>query len=70
MAKLPRLTEEAEQIAQQRGYYIPPYEWNDMMRAAGKIVSILSGPAATTMTYEKSKIILEIVLDSIRRITE
>lgn len=70
MEKLPRLAEEAERIAQTKGYYISPYEWNDMMKAANKITAILSGPAATTMTYEKSKIILEIVLDSIRRITE
>lgn len=65
-----RLSKEAEQIRKQKGYYISPYEWNEMMKMAGKISSILSGPAATTMTYEKSKIILEIVMSSIQKITE
>lgn len=41
-----------------------------MMKMAGKISSILSGPAATTMTYAKSKIILEIVMSSIEKVTE
>lgn len=68
MEKLPRITQEAEMIAQRRGYYISPYEWNEMMKTAGKIVAVLSGPAATTMTYEKAKIILEIVMDSIDKV--
>lgn len=68
MEKLPRITQEAEMIAQRRGYYISPYEWNEMMKTAGKIAAVLSGPAATTMTYEKAKIILEIVMDSIDRV--
>ena len=67
---IPRLSQEAEQIKKKKGYYISPYEWNEMMKTAGKISSILSGPAATTMTYEKSKIILEIVLSSIEKMTE
>ena len=59
-----------EQIIQKKGYFISPYEWNEMMKTAGRITGILSGPAATTMTYEKAKIILEIVLCSIDRVTE
>lgn len=70
MEKLPRITQEAEAIAQKRGYYITPYEWNEMMKTAGRITALLSGPAATTMTYEKAKIILEIVMDSIGKVTE
>ncbi len=65
-----RLSQEAEQIKKKKGYFISPYEWNEMMKMAGKICSILSGPAATTMTYAKSKIILEIVMSSIEKVTE
>ena len=70
MTRIPRLTEEVEQIIQKKGYFISPYEWNEMMKTAGWIMGILSGPAAITMTYEKAKIILEIVLSSIERVTE
>lgn len=70
MDNISRLSQEAEQIKKKKGYYISPYEWNEMMKTAGKISSILSGPAATTMTYAKSKIILEIVMSSIEKVTE
>ena len=70
MTRIPMLTEEVEQIIQKKGYFISPYEWNEMMKTAGRIMGILSGPAAITMTYEKAKIILEIVLSSIERVTE
>ena len=67
MARLPRLNEEAEAVAEKTGYFIPPYEWADMMKLAGKIANILTCPAATTMTYRKALIILEIVEGSIKK---
>ena len=67
MPRLKRLKDEAETVVEKIGYFIPPYEWADMMKLAGKIANILTAPAATTMTYRKALIILEIVEISIKK---
>ena len=68
MERIPRLTDEAEKVAEKLGYFISPYEWGEMMKTAAKIAGVLTGPAATTMTYRKALIILDIVSGSIRKV--
>ena len=41
MDNFSRLSQEAEQIKKKKGYFISPYEWNEMMKMAGKISELL-----------------------------
>lgn len=34
MDNISRLSQEAEQIKKKKGYFISPYEWNEMMKMA------------------------------------
>lgn len=60
MNKLPTLAEEAERISAERGYYIPPWKLNEMMKVAGKVMGVLVGATFQT-TYEDIDYIMAIV---------
>ena len=57
--RLPGIKEEAEEVTRQKGYYIHPYEWSDMLKMASRI-------SATTMTYKRALIVLDLVSMSIK----
>lgn len=64
--RLPNLSQESDEVSSRIGYYIHPYEWSDMMKTVSKIATILVSPAATTMTYRRALIVLELVTSSIK----
>ncbi len=64
--RLPGIKEEAEEVTRLKGYYIHPYEWSDMLKMASRISAILVSPAATTMTYKRALIVLDLVSMSIK----
>lgn len=59
--KYPTLAEEAERIQSERGYYIPPWKLNEMMKVAGKVLNTLTG-STFQCTYADCRFILDIVL--------
>ena len=65
--RLPNLSQEADEVSSRIGYYMHPYEWSDMMKTVSKIATILVSPAATTMTYRRALIVLELVTSSIKQ---
>lgn len=65
--RLPGINEEALEVTKRTGYYIHPYEWGEMMKMASRILTMLTAPAATTMTYRRALIILDIVSGTIRK---
>lgn len=64
--RLPGINEEALEVTKRTGYYIHPYEWSEMMKMAARIAGILISPAATTMTYRRALIILDMVSGTIK----
>ena len=64
--RLPNLSQVADEDSSRKSYYIHPYEWSDMMKTVSKIATILVSPAATTMTYRRALIVLELVTSSIK----
>ena len=65
--RVPSLSQEADEVSSRVGYYIHPYEWSEMMKMVSKIATILVSPAATTMTYRRALIVLELVTSSIKQ---
>lgn len=61
---LPTLAEEAERIKSERGYYIPPWKLNEMMKVASKIVNTLTS-STFQCTYADCRFILDIVAASL-----
>lgn len=59
---------EAEEIANRTGRYIPPYRMASLMRSAQKILDLLVKTDVCT-TYEESIIVLDIVRGAIRSAT-
>jgi len=58
------LKNEAEEITQRTGRYIPPYRMASLMRSAQKIADLLVR-ADVCMSYEESVIVLDIVRGAI-----
>ena len=60
--------QEAEEISQRTGRYIPPYRLASLMRTAQKITDTII-KADVCMTYEETLIVLEIVSGAVRSAT-
>lgn len=58
------LKNEAEEITQRTGRYIPPYRMASLMRSAQKIADLLVKADVCT-SYEESMIVLDIVRGAI-----
>lgn len=58
------LKNEAEEITQRTGRYIPPYRMASLMRSAQKIADLLVRTDVCT-SYEESMIVLDIVRGAI-----
>ena len=59
---------EAEEIAGRTGLYIPPYRMANLMKAAQRIVDLLT-KADLAMTYRECMLVLDIVRNAIHAIT-
>ena len=57
--KLPTMAEEAERISKERGYYISPWQLNEMMKLANKLVNTIV-PSKSGMTYAEAQLVLEL----------
>lgn len=61
MAKrIPSMAEEAEMIESELGFYVPPYQLNEMMKVASKIMTLMVN-FKPQCTYNECKIILKMV---------
>lgn len=65
MAKLPTIQQEAQNVAEQGGYYISPYQLAEMSKTASKIIDMLS-KSGFQPSYAECKIVLDIVQKTLR----
>lgn len=65
--RVPTLKEEAEAVAAKNGYYVPPYRFQQMMKAASKITDLLLSKQIQT-SYAECKMIMEIVMAAIDKV--
>lgn len=59
------IKQEAEDVTQKNGYYIPPYRFKMMAKCAEKISSLLVG-AGNELTYTEMLIVLKSIEDNIQ----
>ena len=61
MNRLLTLQEEAKEVGERLGYYIPPYKYGELVKMKSKIVGLMVGPSAITMTYQEMQILLDMI---------
>ena len=68
MPLLPNVTEEATEIQNKTGFYIPPERLAVLMQTASKVLKQVTSINEFTVTYRESELILNMVLDNIKKI--
>jgi hypothetical protein len=68
MNLIPNVTEEAKDIQEKTGFYIPPQRLSILLDVASKITKIITNIPQFTVTYRECEIILDIVVQSIKKI--
>lgn len=69
MTPAERLQAEKERVLAETGAYVPPYRLANLMKAAGRILDLLT-KADTNVCYEECRLVLEIVEAAISGVTE
>ena len=62
------IKQEAQEIAGRTGLYIPPYRMGNLMKAAQRIVDLLT-KADLAITYRECLLVLDIVRNAIGAVT-
>lgn len=60
VTRLPTMSEEAAQAAEQMGYYLPPWKLSELVKTASKVLTVITN-SKVQCTYAECRLILKIV---------